>query len=213
MNKHVELVKKWLADPESATKEELDKNLEAASLDVEGNVGEAKFWVKKYEERVENGITILSDNRVATWNAQCGNLPALRGSDEYYDNLKNQAARLQEELNELIEGLQNEDDGEILDALVDIDVVLSGAKYISRHDCDGAFNAVCDNNDLKRSTDRDLVEDYLFKMEKQTREELVLHTSIHNGVEYYSIHRSSDNKILKFPDHPKVDLDKFLFKG
>ena len=30
MNKHIELVKKWLANPESVTKEELDENYKSA---------------------------------------------------------------------------------------------------------------------------------------------------------------------------------------
>ena len=39
MNKHIELVKKWLDDPDSVTKEELKANADAA----------ARF-VKRYEE-------------------------------------------------------------------------------------------------------------------------------------------------------------------
>ena len=38
MNKHIGLVKKWLANPESITKEEL----KAAAY--------AAYWVKRYEE-------------------------------------------------------------------------------------------------------------------------------------------------------------------
>ncbi len=69
---HIELVKKWLAGPESVSYQELDKNLEAAvkaadssnsavakAADwaaywaVEGNVERAKHWVERYEELVK----------------------------------------------------------------------------------------------------------------------------------------------------------------
>jgi len=62
MNKHIELVKKWLADPKSVTLEELNANARAAAhADAAAKAAkatawsaaraaEAARWVKKYEE-------------------------------------------------------------------------------------------------------------------------------------------------------------------
>ena len=65
MNKHIELVKKWLADKDSVSQEELEDNSAAAYTDVNeaayaayraassasaGYAGYAGHWVKRYEE-------------------------------------------------------------------------------------------------------------------------------------------------------------------
>ena len=79
MNKHIELVKKWLADPESVTQQELDDNLDAADCAYHADFYEAAssaaayytyyaanfaaayyaaaaaYWVKRYEELPEQG--------------------------------------------------------------------------------------------------------------------------------------------------------------
>ena len=57
MNKQIELVKKWLADPDSVTQEELEKNRDAAwaayaaaAWAVDDDAADAAAdWVKKYE--------------------------------------------------------------------------------------------------------------------------------------------------------------------
>ena len=63
MNKHIELVKKWLDDPFSVTKKELKANKDAAcdaryAADVayqataaaEAATAHVTYWVNKYEE-------------------------------------------------------------------------------------------------------------------------------------------------------------------
>ena len=54
MNKQIELVKKWIADPESVTQEELDAYAYAAVAVVaaaaDSNAEDAAYWVKKFEE-------------------------------------------------------------------------------------------------------------------------------------------------------------------
>jgi len=63
MDKHIELVKKWLADPDSVTQEELCQNSDAAEVADAYNafvyfaayaaaydaVYDAVYWVKRYE--------------------------------------------------------------------------------------------------------------------------------------------------------------------
>jgi len=77
MNKHIELVKKWLADPTSVTQQELEDNRAVAdaaadvaaytaaytAADAAADVAyyaaaytaEVKHWVKRYEELKEQG--------------------------------------------------------------------------------------------------------------------------------------------------------------
>ena len=70
MNKHIELVKKWLADPDSVTEKELEKNRAyavasvayfdaayaaaaayraAACAAADGAADDAVYWVEQYE--------------------------------------------------------------------------------------------------------------------------------------------------------------------
>ena len=70
MNKHIELVKKWLDNPDSVTQQELDDNYTATkaayyAVDFAANsaygadygadyaVDVAEYWVKRYEELTE----------------------------------------------------------------------------------------------------------------------------------------------------------------
>ena len=70
MNKHIELVKKWLADPDSVSQQELEDNAKAAEAVYEidrvvdyaaeeaadGNNLEVKFWVNRYDELVREKV-------------------------------------------------------------------------------------------------------------------------------------------------------------
>jgi len=72
MNIHIELVKKWLADPTSVTQQELEDNRAAADYAANAayyaaadaayaadyaaaDAAEVKHWVKRYEELKEQG--------------------------------------------------------------------------------------------------------------------------------------------------------------
>jgi len=57
MNKHIELVKKWLDNPDSVTQQELEDNRDAV-YDAD-----ADYWVKRYEELKEQWE--VSENKVA----------------------------------------------------------------------------------------------------------------------------------------------------
>ena len=56
MNIHIKLVKKWLADPESVTKQELKDNRAAANAAAYAAAAAdaadayAAYWVKRYEK-------------------------------------------------------------------------------------------------------------------------------------------------------------------
>jgi len=66
MNKHIELVKKWLNDPSSVTKEELKANRASAAVSDRADAVSARaaaeaaradadsaYWVKRYEELIK----------------------------------------------------------------------------------------------------------------------------------------------------------------
>ena len=66
MNKHIELVKKWLANPDSVTVDELKANADAAyaaaaydayaadaAYAAYAAYAAAAYWVEKYEELIE----------------------------------------------------------------------------------------------------------------------------------------------------------------
>ena len=80
MNKHIELVKKWLDNPESVTQQELDDNRDAAyaayakaahsaaasyaaaycayyatDFAAAADAAYTEYWVKRYEELTEQG--------------------------------------------------------------------------------------------------------------------------------------------------------------
>ena len=52
MNKHIELVKKWLADPESVSQQELKDNAISANVAAAAyaDPADAAYWVERYEE-------------------------------------------------------------------------------------------------------------------------------------------------------------------
>jgi hypothetical protein len=72
MNKHIELVKKWLADPKSVTQQELEDNRDVAyaayddagysayrvyraayaatAYAADAAAADAAYWIKRYEE-------------------------------------------------------------------------------------------------------------------------------------------------------------------
>jgi hypothetical protein len=61
MNEHIELVKKWLADPESVTKQDMEANADAAyaayaaayAAYAAAAANTADYWVKRYNELKE----------------------------------------------------------------------------------------------------------------------------------------------------------------
>lgn len=156
----------------------------------------------------------------------------------YWQALANQQERLQEELDELNEAIMNCQmleassdcaevtlqlkgvpfwatntlsvrehwNDEVLDAQVDLDVVLQGFTYLSGHDHNGAFNAVMENNDLKYLNN---LPDAQYACEEIGATTHSVVTGNLGNTPTYSIHRNSDDKITKLPNHPKVCLKKF----
>jgi len=172
--------------------------------------------------------------RVSIWNALSGKNPPENSentevSDYRRDVLLNQIARIDEELQEAYDAVIAGDDLEALDAGCDLDVTVAGFAYLlGVKDYQGAINAVLDNNDKKLYLADEIVEASLYKaeLEKATGDEYFVHCTIDdndldlvddlsvddltNLNAIYTIHRKSDDKIIKKADHPKVKLEEFL---
>lgn len=150
--------------------------------------------------------------KVALWNVRCSKRAPIAGSDKYWEALTNQAKRIEEELKELTDAIELKDPIGTFDALLDLDVVVAGGIYLSSGNYDGGIRAVLKNNDTK-FTDREstalMVQAY--HEEKGTACTIYVHTPLDIFEQkYFSIHRDSDDKILKFPGHVNPDLAQFV---
>jgi hypothetical protein len=153
-------------------------------------------------------------DKVALWNKRCDKTPAETGTEEYWEALSNQAKRIEEELKELTDAIEDRDLVETFDALLDLDVVVSGGLFLSNGDYAGGIEAVLENNDNKYTDRKETAYavDNHYKDLVATRVHEVSVGDIFDS-KFYSVHRVSDDKILKFPGHPQVNLAPFAPKG
>lgn len=147
-----------------------------------------------------------------------------------------EALRFEEEMREIIDA---ENDLGILDGLIDTEYVaenlsdivenISAGKYVislqegvrarlekflERYDAEilpKAMGEVLANNDLKLTTDYTVAEEWLRELEYGAPEDpYFIHTQEVDGVAYYSIHNTSENKVIKPKNHPKPNLEVIL---
>lgn len=147
---------------------------------------------------------------VRAWNLKCAKQPAEPFTPEYWKALANQAARIVEEAEELVDAITARDRKEVVDALADLQYVLDGAIFLSQHNHAGAMQAVCQNNDLKYFTSALQASHAAAEIFAETGEAIHVAEAEFEGKKYYSIHRDSDSKIMKPVGHPKVDLAPFI---
>ncbi|AEJ81329.1 phosphoribosyl-ATP pyrophosphohydrolase [Erwinia phage Rouille] len=150
---------------------------------------------------------VTTNNPVHLWNIRAGLNAAKRYSPEYWKALENQAERMMEELKETIQAIRERDALGLIDGQVDMDFVLQGFTYLSQLDHETGLKRVCDNNDLKITEDAGTALRWLDEhneKDPQTACEVV-GTEV-NGKVYYTVHRLSDNKIMKPVNHPTVTL-------
>lgn len=159
--------------------------------------------------------SLTTYEKVALWNERCGKVPPKVGTDEYWEALDNQAQRIEEELNELKQAIEERDFTETFDALLDLDVVVSGGAYLSGGDYHGGINEVLKNNDRKFTSlweTIDVVYYHYKTMGIETKIYKVKNNDLFDVEAFYSVHRVSDDKVMKFPGHPPVDLSPFIPK-
>lgn len=144
-------------------------------------------------------------NRVVDFNTKANKLPTKAGSKEYWLAIENQYKRIEEELNELLEAIQERNIEEVVDAGADLDVVVAGLNFLSGSDYTSVITAVLDNNDLKITQDASKADNWKVFNNDNGIDCRVVET---NG--YYTVQRNEDNKVLKYGNFPKVDLKEFL---
>lgn len=119
--------------------------------------------------------------------------------------------KIQEELDEFEDALNNKDVKEILDARTDLQVYLdqlTTSLEAAGVDVKLAEELVCTNNAEKYSTSYDFIEaKYLEWKENDVWffNKLRIDGNVHNGISYFCL-KDEDNKVRKFKDFPKVDL-------
>ena len=147
--------------------------------------------------------------KVAKWNKRCGNEPQLAGTEAYYAAVSNQLKRIAEELNEAAEAITEKNLLELVDAGLDLDVVVSGLNYLIGGDYDAGIAKVLGNNDLKYTKSKKKAKNWLAYHEDNGVEVYLQETEVGSQI-FYCVRRNEDGKILKPGNFHKVDLTDVL---
>lgn len=148
------------------------------------------------------------EQRIKQWNERCGNT-SCNNQDTLEDVVRKvlpQAKVILEEAKELVSALDVKDENEIKDGIAD--VLFTSLRLVSllgdKYDVLGMLNAVCDNNDLKYTTDYDA----FVTTEKWWNASTFDIATVVNGVTHYCL-KNENGKVVKPKDFPKVDLSVF----
>lgn len=146
-------------------------------------------------------------SRVARFNAVAGNPPA-EGLEDVLKQIENQCTFLLEEVLETKEAAKRGDWTECCDGVGDVKYVAAylqtllesvGIKF------NKAYKKICDNNDEKFSTSKELVE---YWREEKDPEKSFTHvdSTEYEGEIYYTLRRNEDGKVVKHNNFEAVDL-------
>lgn len=135
-------------------------------------------------------------------------------SQETFDRLERQLALVLEEVSETAVAIQDKDKSEILKEVLDVGVVWMGMVQIlenAGYDVWAAARDVCDNNTSKIM---DNIQDAVESVEKHIADgvEAYTDTTKVDGVEYFSVRRKKDGKILKPYFFRKADVSEYVPK-
>ena len=153
----------------------------------------------------------MKSKDVAKFNQVTGKGPS-DDLDELLEQMRNQSTILLEEVLETKAAATDKDWVEALDGVCDIWFVAS--ELVTQLESVGinvkkAFKAVCENNSLKYTTSKELVEQWL--VYNQTKGvDCHIYEGDYEGVTHYCVRRNEDNKVLKYEDFPVVDLKPFI---
>lgn len=156
----------------------------------------------------------MSNYRVTKFNHISGNSPHMGTDFEYWRQIKEQAARVLEEAQELYDSAQAECMLGVVDGFADVrytneymeDLLVAGEIETKK-----AWEAVCNNNDQKFTTSYTYVSESKEVLEDQGVECYIAQTQ-YEGEIYYVCRRNEDNKILKLKHHQSPDLSAFIPK-
>lgn len=146
-------------------------------------------------------------SRVNRFNAAVGNAPA-ETPEEVLVQIQNLCTFLVEEVLETKEAAKRGDWLECTDGGGDVKFVATylqtllesvGVKF------NKAYKKICDNNDEKFSTSKELVEKWQEEKDPEKTSTFIA-TTEYEGVLYYTLRRNEDGKVQKYLNFPKVDL-------
>ena len=154
----------------------------------------------------------MSNYRVTRFNVICGNAPHLGTDYEYWRQIKEQAARVLEEAQELYNGAMEENMILVTDGFLDVrytneymeDLLIAGDV-----DTKKGWEAVCNNNDQKFTQSYSYASESKEALEDKGVECYIDQTQ-YEGQIYYVVRRNEDNKILKLKHHESPDLGVFV---
>lgn len=152
----------------------------------------------------------MSDKRITKFNYRSGKTPLSLNNDKevIWKSLQDQAERLVEEANEVLDGVKNRDIKEVVDGVVDTWYVrewLDDMLEALGVDVDGAKHEVCKNNLDK------ITEDVNLAYESSVNYGNTFVYSYHEkDVTYYSVLREGDRKVMKLKTHVPPNIDKFI---
>jgi NTP pyrophosphatase (non-canonical NTP hydrolase) len=153
----------------------------------------------------------MKDSRVERFNVITGKAPS-KDIKELYKQIENQCTYLLEEVEETMKAAQEEDMVEVLDGVADVKYVASQLQTLLESvgvDFDGAFSAVCENNDLKFTTLFGVADNWAVYHDKSGKD-VYISSVEYEGVNYYTVCDYHTNKTLKPQNFPRVDLKPFI---
>lgn len=154
----------------------------------------------------------MSNYRVTRFNIISGNGAHMGTDYEYWQQLKNQAARILEEAQELYAACEDERMQDVLDGFLDVrytneymeDLLIAGDV-----DTKKGWEAVCNNNDQKFTQSYSYASESKEALENKGVECCIDQTQ-YEGQIYYVVRRNEDNKILKLRHHESPDLSVYV---
>lgn len=152
--------------------------------------------------------------RVNDWNARAGVQDHPPFSTEWWKAIELQTKLLVEESQEAYDASKYGDPIELLDGAIDNMVIafkLLDMLCQAGFDINGAFEAICDNNDAKIFNSFYEACESKEKLEERDDTEYSIETAVENGLPYYTVRRM-DMKIMKPVNFVPVDLTNYLPK-
>lgn len=150
-------------------------------------------------------------NEVSKWNERANKRPSRVGSETYWDDLQNQFQRIKEELEEVREAIKNRDLENLTKEVCDLDITTMGFVYLLQSNHAGALIHTLNNNDKKvyrYLSDAQLVKKYYDAQKDDTKSYYIDSVEV-DGSTFFTVKRSSDDKVVKPPGLNKVHLSAF----
>ena len=153
----------------------------------------------------------MKSSKVEFFNKVAGKAP----SEELavlLQQIKDQATILLEEVLETKEAASEGDWTGILDGVCDVKFVASELVTQLESvgiDFNGAFEAVCENKNLKYTTSS-VLDNKWWLEQSEKGVQCHIHETEHEGCKFYVVRRNEDNKVMKYEGFEPVDLAPYI---